>query len=121
MFGVGKVSETLSILTNKVAELYKEIVTTNVNLDEVRRYTVVEIEEFKRLIKRQSDKIDRIERERIKAEAELLAKIKGLEARIAALSERPLHAAAADAVAEFARLRDNRISPLPSENDDEPS
>ena len=89
--------------------------------DEVRRYTKEAIDEFKRLIERQGDKIERIERERIKAEAELLAKINGLEARLAALSEKALHAAVADVVAEFARRSEKQIPGRTSENEESPS
>ncbi|WP_166141783.1 hypothetical protein [Methylosinus sp. RM1] len=87
----------------KLADLYADMVTTRVQFDGLRQYTKESIDEFKRLLERQSDKIDRIERERIKAEAELQARIQGLEARLNVLSEKALHAAVADMAAEYAR------------------
>ncbi|WP_400766647.1 hypothetical protein [Methylosinus sporium] len=97
MFGGTK--DTLAQLAARLAELYKEIVTTTVQFDELRRYTKESLDEFKRLLERQSDKIDRIERERITAEAELTARIRFLEGRLDVLSEKALHIAVADIAA----------------------
>ncbi|MBG0808651.1 hypothetical protein IY145_04605 [Methylosinus sp. H3A] len=90
-------------LATKLADLYKELVTTTVQFDELRRYTKESLDEFKRLLERQSDKIDRIERERITAEAELTARIKFLEGRLDVLSEKALHLAVADIAAGYVR------------------
>ncbi len=91
------VKETLTDLATKVAELYKELVTNSVKFDELRRYTKEGLDDFKHLLERLSDKIERIERERIRAETALQSKIDGLEARLTALSEQALHAAAREA------------------------
>jgi hypothetical protein len=96
MFGFGAANDALAKLVSRVASLYEELVKTTTKFDEVRTYTRESIDEFKRLIERQSDKIERIERERVKAEAELLSKISGLESRLNALSEQALHRAAED-------------------------
>ncbi len=93
----GTIKESVALLTSKVAGLYKEIVTNTVRFDELRRYTRESIDEFKRLLERNDDKLDRIERDRIRVETELLSKINALEARLSALSEQALHAAAQQA------------------------
>ncbi len=95
--------ETLAQLTAKVADLYKELVTTTVKFDEVRNYTKESITEFKRLLERQSDNIERIERDRIRAETELMSKINALDARLNALSERALHAAVGELAASYVK------------------
>jgi hypothetical protein len=92
MMGTG-IKESLSDLVKKSTELYKELVTTNVKFDSLRVFTKETIDEFKRLLERQGDKLDQIERERIRAETELLSKINALDARLNALSEKALHAA----------------------------
>jgi len=112
MFGLGGAKEALTQLTKSVAELYRELITTTVKFEEVRKYTKEAIDEFKRLIERQSDKVDRIERDRIKAEAELMAKISGLEARLNALSEGALHVAAGVEAAKYiARTQPEGVGP----------
>jgi len=95
--------ESLAQLATKVSELYRELVTTTVKFEEVRKYTKESIDEFKRLLERQEDKVERIERERIRAETELRSKIDALDARLNALSERALHAAISDAAVDYAR------------------
>jgi hypothetical protein len=114
VFGLGDPKGILAQLTNRVAELYRELVTTRVQFEEVRQYTKESIIEFKRLIERDSDKIDRIERDRIRAEAELIAEIHGLEARLSALSESALRAAVGDAAAKYmARIQREEASVEP--------
>jgi len=68
-----------------------------------RRYTKEPLDEFERLLERQSDKIDRIERERITAEAELTARIEFSEGRLHVSSEKALHLAVADIAAGYVR------------------
>lgn len=91
------IKSVIAELSAKIAELYKELVTNTVKFDELREYTRESIGEFKRLLERNSDKVERIERERIRAETELLSKINALEARLTALSEKALHVAAKEA------------------------
>lgn len=88
------IAQTLNGLAARAEELYRELVTTNAKFDELRRYTHESIAEYKRLLERLSDKIERIERDRIRAETELMGKIQALDARLEALSEKALHAAA---------------------------
>jgi hypothetical protein len=64
-----------------------------VQFEELRRYTRETIDEYKRLLERANDRIERVERERVAKEADLNAKIEGLSSRLDALSEGALHAA----------------------------
>ncbi len=88
------IKETIQEMSANIAELHKELVTNSVKFDELRKYTRESIDEFKRLLERQDAKIETIEKDRIKAETELLSKINALEARLTALSEGALHVAA---------------------------
>ena len=91
---MGNLKETVAELVTKVGELYRELVTNTVKFEELRKYTKETLDEFKRLLERLSDKLQESEKDRVRREAELLSKINALEARLNALSEQALHAAA---------------------------
>jgi hypothetical protein len=94
---MGELKETVTQLTVKVSELYKELVTNTVQFTELRSYTKETLSEFKHLLERLSDKVEQYEKDRIRRETELTSKINALEARLNALSEQALHAAMKDA------------------------
>jgi hypothetical protein len=94
---MGDIKETVTQLTAKVTDLYKELVTNTVQFQELRSYTKETLSEFKHLLERLSDKTEQYEKDRIRRETELLSKINALEARLNALSEQALHAAAKEA------------------------
>ncbi len=94
---IGSVKETVADLVVKVSELYRELVTNTVQFQELRHYTKETLDEFKHLLERLSDKLEESEKDRIRRETELLSKINALEAKLAALSEQALHAAAKEA------------------------
>ena len=94
---LGGIKETVAELTVKVGELYRELVTNTVQFQELRSYTKETLDEFKRLIERLSDKLEQAAKDRIRRETELVSKINALEARLDALSEQALHAAAREA------------------------
>jgi hypothetical protein len=94
---MGELKETVTQLTVKVGELYKELVTNTVQFTELRSYTKETLSEFKHLLERLSDKVEQYEKDRIRRETELTSKINALEARLNALSEQALHAAMKDA------------------------
>ncbi|WP_293354743.1 MULTISPECIES: hypothetical protein [unclassified Microcoleus] len=96
MLGIG-VKETVADLVVKVGELYREIVTNTVQFQELRQYTKETLDAFKNLLERLSDKLEESEKDRVRRETELLSKINALEAKLTALSEQALHAAAKDA------------------------
>jgi hypothetical protein len=93
----GSVKETVADLVVKVSELYRELVTNTVQFQELRQYTKETLDAFKHLLERLSDKQEESEKDRIRRETELLSKINALEAKLDALSEKALHAAAKEA------------------------
>jgi uncharacterized protein YaaR (DUF327 family) len=97
---LGSVKETVADLAVKVSELYRELVTNTVQFQELRNYTKETLDEFKHLLERLSDKLEESEKDRIRRETELLSKINALEAKLSALSEQALHAAAKEAARE---------------------
>ncbi|MEB3309293.1 MAG: hypothetical protein VKJ02_03595 [Snowella sp.] len=97
---LGSVKETVADLAVKVSELYRELVTNTVQFQELRSYTKETLDEFKHLLERLSDKLEESEKDRIRRETELMSKINVLEAKLAALSEQALHAAAKEAARE---------------------
>ena len=87
------IADAITGLAKKVADSLEQIITVKVQFEELRRYTRETIDEYKRLLERANDRIERVERERVAKEAELHAKIEGLSSRLDALSEGALHAA----------------------------
>ena len=104
-------------LGKKVAELYRELVTNTVKFEELRKFTRETIDDYRRLLERYSDKLDRLSEDRIKSEAELTSRIHALEARLNALSEQALHAAAREAAIQV--MREGYRPPLPPREGDE--
>jgi hypothetical protein len=96
----GSLKETVADLVVKVSELYRELVTNTVQFQELRQYTKETLDAFKHLLERLSDKQEESEKDRIRRETELLSKINALEAKLDALSEKALHAAAKEAAIE---------------------
>jgi uncharacterized protein YaaR (DUF327 family) len=102
---LGGVKETVAELVVKVGDLYKELVTNTVQFQELRQYTKETLDEFKHLLERLSDKLEESEKDRIRKETELLSKINALEAKLEALSQQALHAAAKEAAVQvFERM-----------------
>ena len=97
---LGSIKETVADLGVKVSELYRELVTNTVQFQELRNYTKETLAEFKHLLERLSDKLEESEKDRVRRETELLSKINALEAKLSALSEQALHAAAKEAARE---------------------
>ncbi len=89
----GGITDAIGSLTKRVADALEQVITVRVQFEELRRYTRETVDEYKRLLERANDRIERIERERVAKEAELHAKIEGLSSRLDALSEGALHAA----------------------------
>jgi uncharacterized protein YaaR (DUF327 family) len=118
---LGSVKETVADLAVKVSELYRELVTNTVQFQELRQYTKETLDEFKHLLERLSDKLEGSEKDRIRRETELLSKINALEAKLAALSEQALHAAAKEAAIQVFEkmISDKRIGNLPSQAHEE--
>jgi cysteinyl-tRNA synthetase len=118
---LGSVKETVADLVVKVSELYRELVTNTVQFQELRQYTKETLDEFKHLLERLSDKLEDSEKDRIRREVELISKINALEAKLNALSEQALHAAAKEAAIQvFERMMsDKRVVDLYSQAHEE--
>lgn len=87
----------LSDLGQRVADLYKEIVTTTVRFDSLQRETTSVITEVRTAVQRFDERIQQMHLDHVRERAELSSQIKGLEARLNALSESALHVVARDA------------------------
>lgn len=118
---LGSVKETVADLVVKVSELYRELVTNTVQFQELRQYTKETLDAFKHLLERLSDKLEESEKDRVRRETELLSKINALEAKLDALSEQALHAAAKEAALQvFEKMvAEKKISNLSNQNQEE--
>jgi hypothetical protein len=88
---------SLSDLGQRVADLYKEIVTTTVRFESLSRETTTTITEIKTAVQRVDERLQQMHLDHVRERAELSSQINGLEARLTALSESALHAVARDA------------------------
>lgn len=88
---------SLSDLGQRVADLYKEIVTTTVRFESLSRETGTTVAEVKTAVQRLDERMQQMHLDHVRERAELSSQIKGLEARLDALSESALHAVARDA------------------------
>ena len=88
---------SLSDLGQRVADLYKEIVTTTVRFESLSRETTTAVAEIKTAVQRFDERMQQMHLDHVRERAELSSQIKGLEARLDALSESALHAVARDA------------------------
>lgn len=87
----------LTELGQRVADLYKDSVTTSVRFDSLSRETTTTIAEAKTAIQRMDERMQQMQLDHVRERAELSSQIKALDARLDALSESALHAVARDA------------------------
>jgi predicted nucleic acid-binding Zn-ribbon protein len=87
----------LTELGQRVADLYKESVTTSVRFESLNRETTTAITEAKTAIQRMDERLQQMHLDHVRERAELSSQIKALDARLDALSESALHAVARDA------------------------
>jgi serine phosphatase RsbU (regulator of sigma subunit) len=87
----------ISDLGQRVADLYKEIVTTTVRFESLHRETTTTITEAKTAIQRFEERMQQMHLDHVRERAELSSQINALDARLNALSEGALHAVARDA------------------------
>lgn len=80
-------------LAKKIAEYHKELVTTSVRFEELRRQTTETLGEFKSIVERMRDNAQASELRHIQEISELKGRIESLHARLDMLSERALHVA----------------------------
>lgn len=87
----------LSDVGQRVADLYKEIVTTTVRFDSLSRETSTSVAGIKIALQRCEERIQQMHLDHVRERAELSSQIHALEARLNALSESALHVVARDA------------------------
>lgn len=87
----------LSDVGQRIADLYREIVTTTVRFESLNRETTKAVEEIKTAVQRCDDRMQQMQLDHVRERAELGSQIKALDARLTALSESALHAVARDA------------------------
>jgi hypothetical protein len=78
-------------LATKVADYHKELVTTSVRFEELRRQTTEIMGEFKSVVLRLHEQVHAQELRHIQEIAQLNAQIGGLQDRLTMLSEKALH------------------------------
>lgn len=88
---------SLTDLGQRVADLYKEIVTTTVRFESLHRETTTTTTEARNAIRGFEERMQQMHLDHVRERAELSSQIKALDARLSALSEGALHAVARDA------------------------
>jgi myo-inositol catabolism protein IolC len=103
----------LSDLGQRVADLYKEIVTTTVRFESLNRDTTNIVTEIRTAVQRCEERMQQMQLDHVRERAELSSQIKALDARLDALSESALHAVARDAARQAMHgiLADGELSP----------
>jgi hypothetical protein len=87
----------LSDVGQRIADLYKEIVTTTVRFESLNRETTTSVAEIRSTVQRCEERMQQMHLDHVRERAELASQIKALDARLNALSESALHAVARDA------------------------
>jgi SMC interacting uncharacterized protein involved in chromosome segregation len=101
-------------LTGKVAELYKEIVTTTVRFEDLQRNVADTMARVERRLDRLEERFTASHDECVRARVASEAEIRAVDARLTSLSEAALHAVAREAARETMRV-------LPSSNEEDGS
>ncbi|HST57653.1 MAG TPA: hypothetical protein VLK84_03125, partial [Longimicrobium sp.] len=78
---------SLSDLGQRVADLYKEIVTTTVRFESLSRETGTVVAEVRTAVQRFDERMQQMHLDHVRERAELSSQINGLQARLDALSE----------------------------------
>jgi myo-inositol catabolism protein IolC len=102
----------LTDLGQRVADLYKDIVTTTVRFESLSRETTTIITEARTALQRIEERMQQMHLDHVRERAELSSQIKALDARLDALSEGALHAVARDAARQAMQgiLTDGELS-----------
>lgn len=81
-------------LIAKVNEIHEKFIESQTEFRLLRHQTESTLTEFKQALERLAAKVDAIQLDQTKEHSDLRAEIRGLELRLAALSEQALHAVA---------------------------
>jgi hypothetical protein len=84
-------------LTTKVAELYREIVTTSVRFDNLERHVAESLARFHDRVTHLEERFSSTHDEHVRDRAASAADIRAVDARLTILSEQALHAVAREA------------------------
>jgi hypothetical protein len=87
----------LSDVGQRIADLYREIVTTTVRFESLNRETTNAVAEIRTAVQKCDERMQQMQLDHVRERAELGSQIQALDARLTALSESALHAVARDA------------------------
>jgi hypothetical protein len=87
----------LSDVGQRIADLYREIVTTTVRFESLNRETMNAVAEIRTAVQKCDERMQQMQLDHVRERAELGSQIKALDARLTALSESALHTVARDA------------------------
>lgn len=87
----------LSDVGQRIADLYKEIVTTTVRFESLNRETTNAVAEIRTAVQKCDERMQQMQLDHVRERAELGSQINALDARLTALSESALHTVARDA------------------------
>ena len=94
-------ADTLSALTAKIAELYREVVTTSVRFEDLQRSTDKTLARLEASVEQLAAKVSAIHDEHVREKAALEGHIGTLQGRLTALSEQALHSVVRDVAREM--------------------
>lgn len=102
----------LSDVGQRIADLYREIVTTTVRFESLNRETTNAVAEIRTAVQRCDDRMQQMQLDHVRERAELGSQIQALDARLTALSESALHTVARDAARQAMHeiLTDGRVA-----------
>jgi hypothetical protein len=87
----------LSDVGQRIADLYREIVTTTARFESLNRETTNAVAEIRTAVQKCDERMQQMQLDHVRERAELGSEIKALDARLTALSESALHTVARDA------------------------
>jgi uncharacterized FAD-dependent dehydrogenase len=94
------VSDSVNALAAKVAELYREIVTTSVRFEELRRTTDSVLTRLESTVQQLASRVAAIHDDHVREKAALEAQIAILQGRLTTLGEQALHTVVRDIARE---------------------
>jgi hypothetical protein len=87
----------LSDVGQRIADLYRDIVTTTARFESLNRETTNAVAEIRTAVQRCDDRMQQMQLDHVRERVELGSQVQALDARLTALSESALHAVARDA------------------------
>ena len=102
----------LSDVGQRIADLYREIVTTTARFESLNRETTNAVAEIRTAVQKCDERMQQMQLDHVRERAELGSEIRALDARLTALSESALHTVARDAARQAMHeiLADGKIA-----------